>query len=136
MMKYYSPFKPAPLVYFLSCIFSISLVSAQPEIQAWSNFRGIRVEGQLMQFESSLSVIGEDWTKERATAKERNWTRYRREGEVQIVQTRMDSLFFTQKVSDTGLGKAKVEIEFDPHEDLAFTGAFFHLNLPLDDFSD
>ncbi|MCB0842558.1 MAG: hypothetical protein KDE26_04740, partial [Bacteroidetes bacterium] len=68
--------------------------------------------------------------------KERNWTRYRREGEIQIVQTRMDSLFFTQKVSDTGLGKAKVEIEFDPHEDLAFTGAFFHLNLPLEDFSD
>ncbi len=82
------------------CLFFFHLgLQAQPEVQAWGNLRGIRVEGQLMRFESSIRVVGADWTQERATARERNWTQYRRTGDLQTINTRIDSLFFLEQVS-------------------------------------
>lgn len=38
---------------------------------AWGNLTGIRVDGQLMQFESSLSVVEKGWMNYNATARER-----------------------------------------------------------------
>lgn len=36
---------------------NILKVSAQPEVMAWGNITGIRVEGQLMELESSLRIV-------------------------------------------------------------------------------
>ena len=36
---------------------SIAVQSTDPEIRAWSNFEGIRVDGQLMEFGSSLRIL-------------------------------------------------------------------------------
>ena len=98
--------------------------------------RNSGTDGQLFRFETSLRLVENNWEEERATARERNWTRYRREGDVQKVQTRMDSLFFVEKVTNTGKGKARIEIEVDPHEDLDFIGSFFHVQLPRGEYSD
>jgi hypothetical protein len=38
---------------------------------AWGNLTGIRVEGQLMEFESSLRVVEKGWQHYNATGKER-----------------------------------------------------------------
>lgn len=116
-------------------LFSLCL-QAQPEVQAWGNLRGIRIDGQLMRFESSIRVIGADWTQERRTARERNWTRYSRTGDAQTIKTRIDSLFFLEQVSSPKEGTAVVAIEMDPHESLEFTGAFFHLHLPGTEYRD
>ena len=113
-----------------------SPLQAQPEVQAWGNIRGIRVDGQLFRLESSLRVVSEGWETERATAKERNWTRYRRDGEVQIVHTRMDSLFFTESVKSTGRGMANISIALDPHQDKYLTGVFFHFLLPVEQYGE
>ncbi len=113
------------LILLLPC-----LAFSQAEVQAWGNFRGIRVNGQLYQFETSLRVVGDNWRQIRSTGKERNWTRYNREGDRQIVRTRMDSLFWEQEVIDLSPGTARVTITFDPHTDTIFTGAFFHIRLP------
>jgi hypothetical protein len=48
---------------FLSSVFIISPVLAQTEVMAWGNLTGIRVDGQLMEFESSLRLVNPDWTK-------------------------------------------------------------------------
>ena len=120
----------------IGLLLSCQQTFAQPEVQAWGNLRGIRINGQLIRLETSLRVVGKDWTTERATARERNWTRYFRTGNVQTVITRMDSLFFTEKVSEKGNGTAVVEIEFDPHTDTILTGAFFHLLLPAANFGE
>ena len=112
-----------------------STLSAQTELQAWGNITGMRSNGRLLRFESSLRLVKEDWRKEQATGRERNWTTYRREGAAQIVRTRMDSLFFTETVQDGAPGKAQVEVVFDPHEDMELIGAFFHLALPAKGFA-
>lgn len=135
-MKNSPAFTLVAILTLVLILLSIQDSIAQPEVQAWGNLRGIRVGGQLIRFETSLRVVGNDWGTERATAKERNWTRYRRTGNVQTVITRMDSLFFTEKVSEGGNGTAGVEIVFDPHTDTMLTGAFFHLLLPAADFGE
>jgi len=108
---------------------------AQTELQAWGNITGVRANGQLIRFESSLRLVKDDWRKEQATGRERHWTSYRREGATQIVRTVMDSLFFTKTVRDGTPGKAQIEVIFDPHEDMDLIGAFFHLALPAKDFA-
>lgn len=124
------------ILIFLLLVITTIPSFAQPEVQAWGNLRGIRTDGQLFRFETSLRLVEEGWAEERATARERNWTRYERTGDVQTVHTRMDSLFFVEKVTDAGRGKAVVEIEVDPHDDLELIGAFFHVKLPSDEYAD
>ena len=56
---------------------------SQSEVTAWGNMKGIRVEGQLMEFGTSLRLVGEDWSEVRKTAKEQQLPAYRREGKKQ-----------------------------------------------------
>lgn len=121
----------------LLCLFFVSeKLSAQTEVQAWSNITGIRVSGQMYRFESSLRLVENDWQQERATAQERNWSTFQRKGDAKIVICHIDSLFFSQSVRDNGPGKASVQVVFDPRKDKEIFGTFFHLNLPAADFSD
>ena len=123
---------------FLSLIFGLLLqipLSAQTEVQAWGNITGVRVNGLLLRFESSLRLVEDAWNREQATGRERNWTTYHRESGAQIVRTRMDSLFFTETVRDGAPGKLQVEITLDPREDLDLIGVFFHIALPAKYFA-
>ena len=43
----------------------------QAECTAWGNLTGIRIDGQLMEFETSLRVVAPDWSGFIQTAKER-----------------------------------------------------------------
>jgi len=120
---------------FFALLLTHNAVLAQTEVQAWGNITGIRVEGQIFRLESSLRLVENDWRKERITARERNWTTYRRENGAQIVRTCMDSLFFTETVRDISPGKVQVKLEADPHSDIEFVGTFFHITLPARDFA-
>jgi hypothetical protein len=102
----------------------------QAELEPWGNLSGIRVEGQLMAFESSLRVVGKDGTGIKATAKERQQPRYTREGNKQIVTTRIDSLYFTEEVEDSSEGIAKVRISVTAHADMDMKGIFFYIEVP------
>jgi hypothetical protein len=64
----------------LSSLLISSRLSAQTEVMAWGNITGIRVEGQLMEFESSLSVIGKEGAVISATGRERQRPKYHRDG--------------------------------------------------------
>ncbi len=44
---------------------------SQTEMEPWGNITGIRVNGQLMDFETSLQVVSNDWKSVKATALER-----------------------------------------------------------------
>ncbi|HET6569398.1 MAG TPA: hypothetical protein VFG50_15630 [Rhodothermales bacterium] len=109
---------------------------AQPEVKAWGNLTGIRVDGQLMAFGSSLRVVGSDWSRTSQTAKERQRPHYTREGNRQIVTTRIDSLFFTEIIEDRGDGTAAVTVQATSHADTSIAGAFFTLELPGEGYSD
>ena len=107
-----------------------SRASAQPEVMAWGNLTGIRLEGQLMPFESSLAVASEDWSRIDRTAKERQRPSYSRDGDRQIVSTRLDSLFFEQVVVDLGSGSARVSVHVTSRVDTSIAGVFFAIDLP------
>ncbi len=107
---------------------------AQPELMAWGNLTGMRVEGQLMEFETSLAVVGADWNRMSRTAKERQRPSYERAGSKRIVSTRLDSLFLTQSVEDVGSGAARVDVQVTSRADTNIAGAFFRIDLPRAEF--
>ena len=55
----------------------ISSLVAQPEVYPWSNISGIRVDGELMELNSTLGIVGADWSAVRKIAKERAGYNYR-----------------------------------------------------------
>ena len=85
----------------------------KPEVMAWGNLNGIRVEGQLMEFKTCLRVVQENWSKFEETTKEwqRQRHRYSRSGNTQTMTARMDSLFFTQVVEESGPGVATIAVQ-------------------------
>jgi hypothetical protein len=108
--------------------------SAQTEVEPWGNITGIRVQGQLFGFETSLRVAGKDGTKLHATAKEEQNPKYHREGKAQLVSTRIDSLYFDERISDGEPGSATVTIDFMPHTDTTLVGVYFVIRVSKDDY--
>ena len=103
---------------------------AQTEVMAWSNITGIRVEGQLMEFESSLRVVDKTWQQISATARERQRPKYDREGNKQTVNTKIGAISFTQIVEDIDKGSARVTVTASSGADTVLEGVFFSLYLP------
>lgn len=126
---------PVAIAVFIALLFCFNSAVAQTEVQAWGNLTGLRADGQLHRFESSIRLVKDDWNKEQSTGRERFWTSYRRQGPVQTVRTVIDSLFFLETVRDAVPGKVQVALALDAHEDRAFIGTFFHLNLPAKTFA-
>ena len=124
------------LAFLILSILPICSLSGQTEVMAWGNITGIRVEGQLMEFESSLRVAGKNWTRISATGKERQHPVYNREGETQIVNTDFAGLKFVQKVSENGTGSTKVEITSTAGKDTILSGVYFCIDLPSKYYSD
>jgi hypothetical protein len=108
---------------------------AQTEVEPWGNITGIRVQGQLFEFETSLRVVGKDWTKLHATAKEEQNPKYHREGKTQLVSTRIDSLYFNERVADGEPGNAVVTIDFMPRADTTLAGVYFVIRIPKNDYA-
>jgi hypothetical protein len=107
----------------------------QIEIEPWGNIKGIRIKGQLMEFESNLSVVNKDWSNIKATGRERQRPKYIRSGNQQIVSTNIDSLYFIQTVEDAGKGSATVNVQLTSKGDESLEGVFFSLSLPREYFS-
>jgi hypothetical protein len=116
---------------------------AQPEVEPWGNITGIRMDGQLMEFESSLCVVGKDWSTISSTGQERQRPRYSRDGKRQTITTRIDSAVFTEQIDDAGTGLAKVQISYASHGDNQTSHgdnqsqtAYFSIALPGEDYAD
>jgi len=121
-------------IYFFQVIFFNSAYG-QAKVQPWGNIAGIRIEGQLMEFESSLRVVGKDWSKISSTGKEKQRPKYTWDGNTQIVSTRIDSLYFTERIDDAGIGVAKVSVEFASKADANITGVFFCIEISGEDYA-
>src|SRR4051794_34747971 len=109
----------------------ITQASSQTEMQPWGNITGIRVGGQLMEFETSLQVVSNDWSKVNATALERQRPKYNRSDDTQIVSTRIDSFYFVEKVTeDIRNNLAKVAVQFNAKKSTDSAQLFFNIMLP------
>jgi mannose/cellobiose epimerase-like protein (N-acyl-D-glucosamine 2-epimerase family) len=109
--------------------------SAGTEVMAWSNITGVRVDGELIDFESSLRV-GTPKGDMEITGKERQVRpRYHREGDTQEVTTTLRGVKFLQKVTDKDRGL--VEISIDAASDTTLNqGAYFCLTLAPEHYAD
>ncbi len=125
-------------VFFLIILFKDILTCplfAQPEVMAWGNLTGIRVEGQLMEFESSLRVVEKGWLKFNSTGKERQQPKYDREGLRQIVTTSISGILFSEVIEESGKGCAVVSVKAIAEKDTLMEGVFFCIDLPAKYYS-
>jgi len=127
------------LVYLLIVFFSGVLIDtsfAQAELTAWGNLNGIRVEGQLMNFTTSMCLIGHSMTDVTGTAKEKQQPGYSRKGNKQFVTTELSKFKFSEMVQDTGNSKVKINIKVTAVTDTTLAGAFLCFDLPANEYSD
>lgn len=105
------------------------------EVMAWSNITGVRMDGELVDFESTLRVGNPDGYME-ATGRERqDNVRYHREGCTQIVSIPLHGAHFTQKVTD--IDRQTVHIDWTAEaEDNLDEGAYFCMNFSGDNYAD
>ena len=109
-------------------------VFAQSEVAPWGNVTGIRRQGQLFEFETSIEVVSKDGSHAVSTAKERQRPLYSRNGRVQVVRTNIDSLHIRETVMDRGVGRIKINLLLNSHVDTIPGGIFFCLKLPAKDY--
>lgn len=117
------------------CILLITSLSAQhaysqAEVEPWGNITGIRNHGQLYGFGSEFRITNKAATRTVVTGKEKQQPRYSRQGNVQTVTTRIDSLFFTETVADAGAGQIIVDIQMNSQKDTLYKGVYFCIILP------
>lgn len=116
------------LLALIGC-FQASMSVAQTEVMAWSNITGVRVDGELIDFESTLRVGDLDGNMEITGKEKQVRPRYHRDGNSQEVITSMRKVQFTQKVVD--LAKERVGIHIDMASDTTLNqAAYFCLAFP------
>ncbi len=120
---------------------------AQPEVMGWGNLNGIRVDGHLLEFNTGLCVVQPEWAGFTRTAKERQTTTFTRSGSAVTVkyqirptrEIRQQGAAWTmnavQTVTDSGPGKATVDVEFTSPKDAEVAGGYFCIELPASHFS-
>ncbi|HEX8327700.1 MAG TPA: hypothetical protein VF629_09180 [Hymenobacter sp.] len=105
---------------------------AQAMLEPWGNLSGIRVQGQLLEFETSLRTVGLNGARGAATGKERQRPKYFRQNGQQVVTTRVDSVAFTETVTDLKTGQATVAVSLEALANRALQGTYFTLAVPRD----
>ena len=96
------------------------------EVMAWSNITGVRLDGELIDFESALCV-GTPGGRMEKTGRERQQNiRYHREGQTQIVDIPLHGAHFHQEVTDMNGRQVKIQLDVEADETLR-EGAYFSM---------
>ena len=116
---------------FISFSFLTQKIFAQTEVEPWGNITGIRVDGQLMEFETSLRVINNDWSQIKATAQEHQQPKFIRDGNKQTITTKIDSFYFKENVTENiPQHEAKINVQFTSKKDTDSSLLYFCIQLP------
>ena len=102
---------------------------SQAEFTTWGNMTGIRVDNQLMEFNTSLAVVNQ-WNDTWRTRKEGQKIDFERNGDEKIFSYGMGDLQWKKSITSTGKGEAKVEVSFTSPKDTLINGAYFSVDLP------
>lgn len=107
---------------------------AQTEVMAWSNITGVRVDGELMDFESAFAV-GLPGTDMEVTGKEKQPSpTYHRDGNIQETTTTVRGVAFGQRVTDLGKGLVEIDIEAQADTTLA-QAAYYRIALAPENYA-
>lgn len=110
-------------------------LSAQTEVMAWSNITGVRLDGELIDFETSLCVGSLTGDMEVSGKEKQVRPRYHREGNVQEVTTTLRGVKFCQRVTDKERGQVEIFLDALPDTTLS-QGAYYRIALTPDHYGD
>lgn len=121
---------------------------AQPEVMAWGNLTGLRVDGHLLELSTSMCVAQPELAGVSCTGREKQQNNYSRNGKIETVSVQMReprefrdpqgngwTMTATEIVEDTGPATARLDLEFTSPEDANIGGAFLGIDLPASVFS-
>src|ERR1035438_10693986 len=96
---------------------------AQPEVMAWGNLTGLRVDGHLLEMSTSMCVAQPELAGVSCTGREKQQNSYSRNGKVETVTVQMRAprefrepqtlgwaMNATETVEDTGPATAKIDL--------------------------
>jgi O-glycosyl hydrolase len=106
-----------------------SYAVAQAELMPWGDLNGIRIQGQLMGFTTNLNVVTKNWAEISSSGKERQRPKFKRTGSLQVVNTIISGIKFTESVEDEAAGSVKVTVQFEVPADQDLTGVYLGLHL-------
>ena len=116
-------------------VFAQSEVETHTEVMAWSNITGVRMNGELVDFESTLRTGNPDGYIEKTGRERQNNVRYRREGASQIVNIPLHGAHFTQTVTDTDHQTVHLEWIVEADETIN-EGAYFCITFSGENYDD
>ena len=96
------------------------------EVMAWSNITGVRLDGELIDFESALCVGNPNGKIEKTGRERQQNVRYRREDQTQIVDIPLHGAHFHQEVTDMNERQVRIKLNAEADETLQ-EGAFFSM---------
>ncbi|GAA5029961.1 hypothetical protein GCM10011506_18640 [Marivirga lumbricoides] len=105
-------------------------LNAQVEFTTWGNLTGIRVDNQLMQFNSSLVLIDEEKSFTRVTRKEAQTTDFERTDLKKIFSYEMGEIRWKETIQSLEKGTALIDVELSTKADTLIDAAFFRIELP------
>ena len=138
--------KIGSIVLFAACA---GAAFAQPEVMAWGNLTGLRVDGHLLELSTSMCIAQPEMAGVSCTGREKQQNSYSRNGKIETVNILIRParefrdpqggpgwlMAATEVVEDTGPATAKVDLEFTSPEDANIGGAFLGIELPASVFS-
>jgi len=135
--KSFVSFLRYPVFLFLICFLLLFLfnnvVYSQAEVEPWGNITGMRIGGQLIPFETNLSLVENNLVK--STAQEQQRPKYLRDGNKQIITTKIDSVSFTETIEDIKEGIINVDVAVSSNMAIKKDDIFFVVALPLAEYT-
>ena len=108
--------------------------SAQAIVAAWGNVEGIRVDGQVFPFETSLCTTNDSGRVTLRTAKERQQPRLSRVANRRTVTTRLGAFSIVEMIDDVRAGRATANVRFTA-DSATMTRGFVCVDVPRASFA-
>ncbi len=124
------------ILFFCASFLTAFSCLAQTEVMAWGNLTGIRMDGQLIEFETSFRIVEKNWTSVFASGRERTQTTFRREAGKAIVESGALGVRYGEKVTDVARGEASVELAFSSDSTRQVEGVYYCFDLPKEQYAD
>ncbi|MEO8561194.1 MAG: hypothetical protein ABI601_03905 [bacterium] len=110
---------------------STNPASAQAVVAAWGNVEGIRVDGEVIPFETSLCTVNGAGVVSARTQKERQQPRYSRAGARRIIGSRLGVFSIAEVVEDVRPGEVTLDVRFTADSATTMRG-FLCVDVPSD----
>jgi hypothetical protein len=125
-----------------------SAAFGQPEVMAWGNLTGLRIDGHLLELNTSMCVAQPELAGVSCTGREKQQNNYSRNGKTETVNVEIRAprefrdargggwvMDAAEVVEDTGPGTARIDLTFNSPDEANIGGAFLGLELPATVFS-